>query len=221
MLPPIEADEQLMARGLYQQKRRGVATRMQEFWSVHALPDEATIWRSQLMFDGVMPVSACYLLRDPDFRPVQLVFYWRWQDGREDLIEYRFMPRHMTILYSDQAQDMILPAGYDVYGWHTVTENMLWGNYDYANRGWQELTLVAPGIHNGTLWPTLMQMRSTLQGSEIVPGPGGPHSARLFAIKMPELGEQTLHFDSYGVPLRWVLPQEQLTVELLEYERVD
>lgn len=221
MLPPVEADEQLVAHGLYRQVRQGMPTKLQEFWSMHSLPDEATIWRSQLLYDGVMPVSACYLLRDPQFRPVQMVFYWRWQDGREDLIEYRFMPRHMVILYEDQVQDMILPADYEVYGWHTVTENLLWGSYNQKALGWQALTLVSPGIQHGTLWPTLIEMRAEYQGSEILPGPGGPHPTRLYAVEMPDTGAQTLHFDNFGVPLRWVLSEEQLTVELLEYVRMD
>lgn len=220
MLPPIEADEHLVARGLYRQVRQGTPTGVQEFWSAYALPDEATIWRSQLAHEGKPPFSACYLLRDPNFRPVQLVFYWRWQNGLEDLIEYRFMPRHMSILHGDDIQEMILPAGYDVYGWHTVTEHALWGNYDRAARGWQPLTLIAPGIQNGTLWPGLMQVRAEFQRNEILPGPGGPYSARVFAVEMDEMGEQALYFDGHGVPLRWVLPGE-LSVELLEYERAD
>ncbi|MBN2470468.1 MAG: hypothetical protein JXN59_07075 [Anaerolineae bacterium] len=221
MLPPVEADEQLMARGLYHQVRQGVPTGVHELWSAHALPDEATIWRSQLAYEGVSPFSACYLLRDPDFRPIQLVFYWRWQDGREDLIEYRFMPRHMSILHGDTIQDMILPASYEVYGWHTVTEHALWASYNRASRGWQSITLVTPGIQGGTLWPALMQVRAEYQRSEIMPGPGGPHSARQFAVEMEEMGAQSLYFDGYGVPLRWVLPEENLVVELLEYERAD
>ena len=42
-----------------------------------------------------------------------MVFFWRWQDGREDMIEYRLLPDHMTILYHGEEQEMILPAGYE------------------------------------------------------------------------------------------------------------
>jgi len=44
--------------------------RLREAWSVPVLPDYATVWRAQLVYDRALPVSACYLLRDPDFRPV-------------------------------------------------------------------------------------------------------------------------------------------------------
>ncbi|GAB4571903.1 MAG: hypothetical protein Kow0077_09820 [Anaerolineae bacterium] len=220
MLPPIEADEQLIAHGLYRQLRRGVPTKIQEFWSVHALADQATIWRSQLLYEGVMTISACYLLRNPAFRPVQLVFYWRWHDGREDMIEYRFQERHMTILHQNQVQDMILPAHFEVYGWHTVTENLVWRSYDQRRRGTQHMTLVLPGVHRGTLWPALAEMDVAYEQTQIAAGPGGPHSAQVFAVTMPEVGPQTLYLDQHGVPLRWALSSdEQLVVELQEYIR--
>lgn len=221
MLPPVESDERLAARGLYQQIRRAEPTRFQEVWSIHRLPDEATIWRTQLLYDQAIPMSACYLLRDPDFRPVQMVFYWRWQDGREDLIEYRFMPGYATILYRDQAQDMILPADYDVFGWHTIMSHLLWRRYDYRKQGRQALTLIGPGLTGGTLWPALLEMEAVLDRREIIPGPAGPHKGSAFTLRMVELGPQTLVLDSFGVPLRWVLPAAQLTFELTEYERME
>ena len=221
MLPPVEPDEQLIAHGLYQQVRDGHPTRLQEFWTVHGLPDRALIWRSQLLYNGVAPISACYLLRDPQFKPAQMVFYWRWPDGRDDLIEYRFAPGHMTILYRERAQEMILPVGYEVYGWHTITENFLWASYDRRVRGTQDFTLVVPGIHHGTLWPRLMFLQATHERSEILPGPGGPHSGFAFLVQMPEMGVQHLHLDDSGIPVRWVLPEEGLTVELSEYSRID
>ncbi len=220
MLPPVESDERLAAHGLYQQFRQGEPTRFQELWSVHMLPDQATIWRAQLVYDQVLPVSACYLLRDPDFQPVQMVFYWRWQDGREDLIEYRFMGGYAAILYRDQVQDMILPADYDVYGWHTIMSSLLWRRYDYRRQGRQTLTLLGPGLARGTLWPSLLEMEATLERYEIVPGPAGPYRGKAFAIRMPGLGPQTLVLDPFGVPLRWALPADHLAVELIEYKRV-
>ncbi len=220
MLPPVEADEELIAHGLYQQLRRGQPTRVQEFWTAHSLPDGALIWRSQLLYDGVMPLSACYLLRDPGFRPVQMVFYWRWQDGREDIVEYRLMPGYVTVLHGEQMQDMILPAGYEVYGWHTITENFLWAGYDRAARGAQTLSVVTPGIQAGTLWPNLISIDACLAQAEILPGPQGPHSGLVFVLNMAEMGPQRLHFDEHGVPVRWVLPEEELVVELAEYNRI-
>jgi hypothetical protein len=219
MLPPVETDEHLVAHGLYRQVRQGTPTKLQEFWSIHTLPDEASIWRSQWLYEGAMPVSACYLLRDPEFHPVQMVYYRRWHDGREDMIEYRFAPRHMTVLYRDQAQDMILPAGYEVCGWHTVMEHLWWGRYEQQLRGWQTLTCVAPGIHNGTLWPAMLRVDAELQRSEILPGPGGPYSTRVYALEVAGMGSRTVHLDPLGVPLRWAFPEEQLVVELSEYVR--
>jgi hypothetical protein len=220
MLPPVEADEALVAQGRYQQIRQGRPTRMQEVWTAHGLPDGALIWRSHLLVDGVAPISACYLLRDPQWHPVQLVFYWRWQDGREDMIEYRFMPDHAIIVYRDRMQDMILPVGYEVYGWHTVTENFLWAGYDRLVRGTQSFSLVAPGIQHDTLWPSVVSLEAALEQSEILPGPGGPHGGFAFSIQMAEMGPQRLHFDEHGVPVRWALPEEELTVELVEYTRM-
>jgi hypothetical protein len=219
MLPPIEPDEQLVAHGLYQQVRQDKPTKLQESWSVHSLPDQAMIWRSQLVYDGVLPISACYLLRDPAFQPMQMVFYWRWPDGREELIEYRFSPQHVTILYGGQAQDMILPVGSQVYGWHTIMENLLWLGYDRQRGGSQTIRILAPGIHQGTLWPSFMTMEATFDRTEIMPGPGGPYKAAAFVAEMPGIGLQHLYFDEFGVPLRWVLHDEQLRVELTEYRR--
>lgn len=218
MLPPIEVDESLVAYGQYRQVRQGKQTGVHELWTLHVLVDGASIWRSQRLHEDVMPVSACYLLRDPVFRPVQMVFYQRWQDGREDLIEYRFAARHMTILYRDQAQDMILPADYEVYAWHTVMEHQWWGRYQ-RRHDLQNMTLVAPGIHTHTLWPVLLHMEADLQRTEILPGPDGPHSTRVFAVESPDFGPRTVHIDSAGVPLRWESAAELLTVELVEYVR--
>lgn len=220
MLPPVEADEELVAHGLYQQLRRGQPTRIQEFWTAHSLPDGALIWRSQLMYDGAMPLSACYLLRDPVSRPVQMVFYWRWQDGREDVIEYRLMPEYVTILHGGEMQDMIVPVGYEVYGWHTITEHFLWAGYNRVVRGEQTLTVVTPNIQAGTLWPYLMSIDVALAQAEILPGPQGPHSSLVYALRMAEMGPQHLHFDTHGIPVRWELPEEDLVVELAEYSRV-
>lgn len=221
MLPPVEADESLVAHGVYQQLRAGKPTRIQEFWTAHSLPDQAIIWRSQLLYDGVIPLSACYLLRDPEFRPMQLVFSWRWQDGTDDLIEYRFLPGFMEVLHGDDVREVILPARYDVYGWHTITEHFLWLGYDRLAQGEQSFTLVCPNIQAGTLWPTTMSLQATLSQIEIVPGQGGPHKAFLFDITQEAIGPQQLRFDAFGVPLRWLLAQEQLTVELAEYSRIE
>ncbi len=220
MLPPIESDEHLEAYGLYRQIRQGEQTRIQEYWTLHTLPDSAAVWRSQLLFDGVAPISACYLLRDPAGRPVQMVFYWRWPEGGDDLIEYRFAPRYMTVLHQDQQQEMILPAHFEVYGWHTITEHLLWMQYDYQRAGQQTFTLICPGIQHGVLWPATIRMQAALIRREIMPGPGGPHQAAAFALEVADMGGQTLHFDEYGVPLRWTLPEENLIVELIEYARM-
>ncbi len=220
ILPPVEPDEALVAHGIYRQLRRGKSTRIQEFWTAHALSDGAQIWRSQLFFDGVTPISACFLLRDPDGRPVQMVFYWRWQSGRDDLVEYRFMPDYALVVHGGDVQKMILPANYEVYGWHTITEHFLWAGYDRRLQGRQAVTLVAPGIQHGTLWPALLQVDAELDRKEIVPGPDGPRLGYGFALTMPEIGAQRLHLDAYGVPVRWVLPVESLSVELAEYARI-
>jgi hypothetical protein len=220
MLPPVEPDEQLIAHGLYQQIRDGSPTRLQEFWTVHGLPDDAMIWRSQLLYDGAMPITACYLLRDPLFQPVQMVVYWRWEDGREDLIEYRFAERFATIVYHNQTRDMILPASFEVYGWHTITEHLLWGRYNRTRGDWQTLNLVAPDIANGTLWPTVMTMQARLDRSQIAPGPQGPRQVSVFAVDMPEIGPQELHFDQFGVPVFWGLSSQTLQVDLIEYARL-
>jgi hypothetical protein len=219
MLPPVESDELLVAHGLYEQKRQGESTKLQEFWSVHSLPDEAMIWRSQLIYDGLVPISACYLIRNPLSRPVQMVFYWRWPDGRDDMIEYRFALQHLTVLHQNQVQEMILPVDYQVYGWHTVTENLLWLGYNRTLGGQQTINMLAPGIQQGTLWPTLLQMNAEFDRVEIAPGLDGPFKAVSFFVDMPEVGAQRLYFDEFGVPVRWILPQEDLLVELVEYRR--
>ena len=220
MLPPVEPDEQLVAQGVYQQLREGQTSHLQELWTLHGLFDGALIWRSQLLYDGIVPVSACYLLRDPSMTPLQMVFYWRWQDGVADMIEYRFYPRHVTILYQDMVQDMILPAGYEVYGWHTATENMLWLGYNHHEAGLQSLQVVCPGIHNGTLWPTVITVDAALERREIMPGPGGPYKASAFDVYMPDVGPQSLYFDEYGIPVCWRLPDDQFRVDLIEYSRI-
>lgn len=221
MLPPVESDENLIAHGIYQQIHHGKATQVQEFWTVHSLPDTALIWRSQLIYDGVIPLSACYLLRDPEARPMQMVFFWRWQDGIEDAIEYRFLPGHIKILYREQIQDMILPADYEVYAWHTVTEHFLWNGYDRTKRGEQDIKIISPGIHEGTLWPRILAVQANLAQMQILPGKSGPHKGVVFAVDMPNVGAQRLHFDEFGVPLRWELPHDDLRVELAEYTRID
>ncbi|MBN1963931.1 MAG: hypothetical protein JW910_04760 [Anaerolineae bacterium] len=221
MLPPVEADETLVAHGVYQQVRGGKPTPVREFWTAHSLPDAATIWRSQLLYDGVLPLSACYLLRNPEHRPVQMVFMWRWQDGGDGMVEYRFMPGYMEILHGEQVNQMILPVAFDVYGWHTITEHFLCLGYDRAQRGTQRFTLVCPNIQDGTLWPMLMSVDATLSQTAIMPGQGGPHPGYLFDLDQPEIGPQQLRCDAFGVPLAWTLPGEQLTVELTEYTRVD
>lgn len=219
MLPPVQPDEALLARGLYQQHRRGQPTEVHERWSIYSLPDGALIWRSELHY-GPALLSACYLLRDPDFRPAQMVFYWRWQDGRQDLIEYRFMPRHALILpHAGQPRQMILPAHCEVYGWHTVTEHFVWLGYDHARRGRQTMTVLNPNIEQGTLWPGTATLEVVLEQTEIAPGPDGPHKTHVFAIDQPGLGPQRLHVDEFGVPVRWEMDSEQMTVTLAEYIR--
>ncbi len=83
------------------------------------LPDYATVWRAQLVYDRALPVSACYLLRDPDFRPVQKVLL-ALEDRREDLIECWFIAGGATVLYRDPVQDMILPTDYEIHGECTI-----------------------------------------------------------------------------------------------------
>ncbi len=219
ILPPVETDESLVAHGLYQQMHQGEPTRVQEFWTVHSLPDQAHIWRSQLVYDGRVPLSACYVLRDPELRPVQVVFYWRWQDGREDMVEYRFMPGYAIILQDNLAQDMILPAWYEVNPWHTITRNFVWFGYDQAINERQSFPVLSPGIQQGTLWPGLITVSASLERVDIMPGPAGPHKGFVFSVDQPGLGAQSLLFDEFGVPLRWELPGEQLVVRLAEYVR--
>lgn len=218
MLPPIEADESLIARGHYQQYRDNKSTEVHEHWSVHSLPDNALIWRSQVFFNDIR-LSACYLLRDPDHVPVQMVFIWRWQDGAEDMVEYSFMPRYATVIYENQTQDVILPAGCKLYCWHTITEDFIWLGYDYAKGGAQSFRVLKPGIQHGTLLPSISTLEAKLEQSEIIPGPKGPTRTYHFSISEPEVGSQTLHFDDFGVPIRWELPAEKLSVALKTYER--
>lgn len=220
MLPPVESDEKLVAHGVYQQLRDDQPTGVQEYWTMHSLPDGATICRSQMLYDGVVPLSACYMIRDPENVPVQLVFYWRWDDEHEDMIEYRFAGRTMMIIHNRQAQEMILPPVYEVYAWHTITENLLWVGYNPITRGNQKFTIIAPGIHNKTLWPTTLVMDASYERGEILPGPDGPLKAATYAVDMPQLGPQHLSFDEFGIPLRWMLLTESMRVELLEYSRL-
>lgn len=221
MLPPIESDETLVASGTYQQIRRGENTRVQETWSMHSLPDAAQIWRSQLLYNGAVLISSCYLLRAPDGRPVQLIFFWRWPEGHEDFVEYRFNGGYATVVHKGHAQEMILPADFVVYGWHTITENFLWNRYDRRRGGTQSFTIVAPGIQSGTVKPSLMAMEARLKQNQILPSPDGPTRAYIFEIDMPQMGPQEMCFDAFGVPLSWSLEAEDLKVELVEYSRVD
>ncbi|GEM_PF-3398226 len=221
MLPPVEVDEVLVAQGIYQQVREGQPTHIQEFWSLHALPDQALSWRSQIVSGGSHLLSTCYLLRDPTMRPVQMIFFWRWQDGSHEVVEYRFMPGYVTILYGDRVQEMILPARYQLYGWHTITEHFLWLDYDRHVAGTQDFMLICPGIQQGTLWPGLMPLQASLEQKQIAPGQGGPQQHIIFAVDQPEIGQQRLHFDAFGVPVRWELPDERLEVVLMDYTRFE
>jgi hypothetical protein len=218
LLPPIEPDETLVAYGRYQQLRQERPTPIQEHWTVHTLPDGALIWRSQLSH-GTTPLSACYLLRDPQSRPVQLIFFWRWADGREDVAEYRFMPGYVTTFYHEQTQEMLLPARYEVYSWHTITENFVWMGYDQAARGAQHFNLVSPNIQDDTLWPGVIPLEAHLEQIQIAPGNDGPRKVAVFALQQPGVGLQYLHVDEFGVPLKWALPAEHLSAVIAEYTR--
>ena len=220
MLPPVEADEHLLAQGLYQQLHHDSPTEIREQWSIHSLPDNALIWRSQLLYSN-MPLSACYLLRDPDYNPVQMVFFWQWQNGQHGMVEYRFMPRYAMIVEGDHAQDVILPANFGLYCWHTITEHFLWLKYDWDRGGKQSFNLLKPGVQRGTLRPSVTSLEATLTQTQIMPGPNGPTKAHVFAIHEPDIGPQTLHINELGVPLRWDLPSENLTVILDAYTRDD
>jgi hypothetical protein len=215
----VEPDEHLQAQGVYQQSRQGRATALREYWSVHDLQDGTTIWRSHLLAEAEIPLSACYMLRNPLGAPMQLGFYWRWPDSRDDYIEYRFMPDHLVIFYRRQMQTMILPTGCEVYGWHTLTEHALWAGYDRARGGIQEIALLAPGVHQGTLWPSVLHVHLTPAGSQIIAGLNGPQAGRRFMVDMPDVGLQQLYFDQFGVPLRWIKMDEHVTVDLVEYAR--
>lgn len=220
MLPPIESDELLVAHGLYQQYRDQERTEIHELWTLHSLPDGATIWRSQLLYLNI-PLSACYLLRDPTSLPVQMVFFWRWQDGREDYIEYRFMPGYVTVIHQDEEENHILPAHYGVYGWHTITEHFVWLDYDRTKSSPQTLRLVKPGIQDNTLRPTVTALEAAYNGTEIQPGPNGPVTVQVYTISEPFIGEQILRIDEFGIPLKWELEAEKLAVALDEYHQAE
>jgi len=87
-------------------------------------------WRAQFVHDRALPVSACYLLCDPDFRPVLAL-----GDGREDLIECCFIAGGATVLYRDPVQDMILPTDYEIHGGRTIMGSMGWRCYDGDRQG--------------------------------------------------------------------------------------